>query len=156
MSIKSLCKTEVVTIKKKSSLKEASELMHKQHVGSLVVVEAFNGKRIPCGIITDRDIALTVGSASKPQELGVDQIMQSQPITAHMTDGLYETITKMRTYGVKRLPVVDDFGSLFGLISTDDILSLMGEEINNLAKVTETQVKVEQGIRIPTEKRVQL
>lgn len=156
MSIHSLCKTGVITIEKKASLREASNLMHKEHVGSLVVVEAFDSKRIPCGIITDRDLALTLGTSSNPQTVKVEQIMQSQPITANLNDGLSDVILKMRQYGIKRLPVIDEFGSLYGLISTDDILSLMGDEINNLAKISEVQIKVEQGIRIPTEKHIQL
>lgn len=156
MSIKSICKTDVVSIEKNSSLKEAAVLMQKKHVGSLIVTEGFNGKKIPCGIITDRDITLTVGSSQNPQDLHVEQIMQNQPITVKTSEGIFETIVRMREHGIKRLPVVTEDGSLYGVISADDILTLMSEEINNLAKITETQVKIEQGIRKPTARQIQL
>lgn len=156
MSILSVCKTEVVTIDRKATLKSVSELMQKKHVGSIIVTEGFNGKKIPAGIITDRDIALTLGTSPKPQDIIVDQIMQSQPVTVKTSEGIYETIVKMREYGIKRMPVVMADGSLFGIISADDLLTLMGEEINNLAKIPETQVSREQGIRKPAEKHVQI
>lgn len=156
MWLKSICKTNVVVAEKNSSLKLISELMLKHHVGSVVVVEGFNGKRIPCGIITDRDIALALGSAFKPQEIGVEQIMRSHPITIKSSEGLFEAAVKMREYGVKRLPVVTDDGALFGIICADDILTLMSQEINNLSQITETQIKIENGIRMPVEKHLQI
>jgi CBS domain-containing protein len=156
MSIKSVCNTEVVTIDKNSVLREVASLMQKYHVGSVIVTEGFNGKRVPAGIITDRDIALCVGSSPKPEGLPVESVMQSQPLTIKTSDGIYETIAKMKEHGIKRLPVVSENGSLFGIICADDLLGLMGEEINNLAKISETQVKKEQGIRMPTERQVNL
>lgn len=156
MSIKSVCKTEVATIDKSATLKAVSEMMQKHHVGSLIVTEGFNGKKIPTGIITDRDIALALGSTPKPQDIRVEQIMQSQPISVKANEGIFETIVKMRKHGIKRLPVVTEDGSLYGVISADDLLTLMGEEINNLAKIPETQVSHEQGIRKPAEKTVHI
>lgn len=156
MALKSLCKTDVVTIERDASLAAASRLMQRHHVGCIVVTEQFNGKRIPCGMITDRDVALSMGSSSKPQDIKVEQIMQGQPITAQVGDGIYEVITKMRDNGIRRLPVLSEDGSLFGLISADDLLSLMGEEIDSLVKITQTQVKMEKGIRTPSERHVQM
>lgn len=154
MSIKNMCKTQVVTIEKNFTLKDVSELMNKQHVGSIVVTENFNGKRIPCGIITDRDMALAMGSAAKPQDIRVEQIMQSQPITIQGSEGIFEALVKMREYGVRRLPVVETDGSLCGIISSEDILGLMSEELSNISKITDVQLDAEKGVRKPIEKQV--
>lgn len=156
MSIKSICKTKIVTVGKNSTLKDVSAVMQKHHVGSVIVTEGMDGKRIPAGIITDRDIALAVGASLKPQDIRVDQIMQTHPITINADDGIFETALRMREMGVKRLPVVNADGSLYGLISSDDLLSLMGEEINNIAKIQETQIKNEQGIKVPKESHIEL
>lgn len=57
----------------------------------------------------------------------------------------------MRSYlrcantGLKRLPVVNDDGSLYGIISTDDLFELMAGEISNLAKISGSQVVKERG-----------
>ena len=154
MPIKSICNTKVVTIQKSSTLQDVSSLMQKYHVGSVIVTESFNGKKIPAGIITDRDIALTLGSSQKPRELKVEQVMQGLPITVNENEGIYDAISKMRKYGVKRLPVIYADGSLCGVISSDDLLSLVSEEINNLTKIHEIQVKNEQGVKIPAVKHV--
>lgn len=53
MAIDSICKTDVVTVPKNSTLKDVSTLMQKYHVGSVIVVESFDGKKFPAGIITD-------------------------------------------------------------------------------------------------------
>ena len=151
MSIKSICNTTVVTIQKNSTLHDVSNLMQKKHVGSIVVIELFEGKKIPAGIITDRDIALALGSSPKASEMKVEQIMQSAPITVNENEGIYETVVRMRKYGVKRLPVTKEDGSLLGIVSADDILSLMGDEISNLAKINENQFRNEQGVKLPTE-----
>lgn len=156
MSIKSICKTNVTTVERGATLSAVSQLMQQRHVGSIVVTEKFNGKSAPCGIITDRDVALVLGSSPKPHELKVENIMQSQPITSKVNDGIFEVIVKMREYSIKRLPVVNEDGSLFGIVSADDLLNLMGEEINNLAKITESQVRIEKGIRMPVEKYFQI
>lgn len=154
MNIRSLCKTNIVTITKNSTLKDVAILMAKSHVGCVVVTETFNGKRIPAGIITDRDIALTVGFTPMPQELAVDQIMQPHPVTIQYDESLMEAILRMREMGVKRLPVVDLEGSLYGIISSDDLLSFMGEEIQNISKITQIQIENEQGVSHPKETHI--
>lgn len=151
MSIKNLCNKKVITIKKDATLNNVSELMLKNHIGSIVVVETINGKQIPAGIVTDRDIALTVGAISKPGEIRVDQIMQSNPIVIKESDSMYETIGKMNRHGVKRLPVISDHGALCGIISADDILTLMGDDISKLTKIRESQLRNEKGIKKSSE-----
>ena len=60
----------------------------------------------------------------------------------------------MSENGINRLPVVMDDGSLFGIITADDLLILMGKEINNLAQIPETQMNHERGLRKPAEKHI--
>lgn len=151
MTIKKLCTQGVITIRKEATLKAVSELMLKNHIGSIVVVETINGKQIPAGIVTDRDIALTIGTMEKPGEIRIEQIMQSHPIVIKESDGLYETIVKMHKHGVKRLPVINGDGALCGIITADDILALMGEEISQLTKIRESQIKNEKGIKKSSE-----
>ena len=44
--------------------------------------------------------------------------------------------------------------SLLSVITADDLLVLMGKEINNFAPIPETQVKHERRLRNPAEKQV--
>lgn len=152
MSIEAICQTNVVTIFKGSTLKEVANLMQREHVGSVVIVAPNeDGIREPIGIITDRDIALTLTSNDRPGELKVENIMQSKPLCARIDEGLFEIIQKMRDYGVKRLPIVNAHGALYGIICADDLLALMGMEINSISQVTDRQITREDGHSLPVE-----
>ncbi|WP_235187646.1 CBS domain-containing protein [Methylobacter tundripaludum] len=56
MSIGEFCNREVVFATREMSLPEAAQLMREYHVGDLVVVDEIDGKRMPVGIVTDRDM----------------------------------------------------------------------------------------------------
>lgn len=146
MAIGSICKTNVVTIKKGVTLAEVSRLMQEKHVGSVVVTENYSGREFAAGIITDRDIAVAVGAFQAARDLKVEEVMRPNPITVSKTKGIFETTEIMQRNGIKRLPVVNDDGSLYGVISADDLLDLLSIEMGNLAKLSDVQTKMEKGI----------
>jgi Mg/Co/Ni transporter MgtE len=49
--------------------------------------------------------------------------------------GVFETVQQMRMAGVRRMPVVDRTGGLVGIISVDDLIQLLSDEMNELAKL---------------------
>jgi predicted transcriptional regulator len=49
--------------------------------------------------------------------------------------GILETIRKMRAAGVRRIPVVTRQKALVGIVSIDDLFSLLAEEMSALSKV---------------------
>lgn len=136
MPIGELCNREVVFATRTTSIVEAAQLMRRYHVGDLVVVEEINNKRMPVGIVTDRDIVIEVIARSHPlQDCTVDKIMSSQLVSVPETEGVIETIKLMRNHAVRRIPVVNNDGILVGIISADDVLDLLAEELSELAKV---------------------
>ena len=46
-----------------------------------------------------------------------------------------ETLEIMRFKGVRRLPTVDGEGQLVGIVTVDDLLEILAEELNELAKI---------------------
>lgn len=48
---------------------------------------------------------------------------------------MIETIRIMRVNGIRRIPVLNEEGGLAGIISVDDMLDLLAEELTELAKV---------------------
>ena len=60
MPIGQVCIREVLVAERDTSVQEAARLMRQHHVGDLVVVDARNGHRVPVGIVTDRDIVISV------------------------------------------------------------------------------------------------
>ena len=136
MAIGEICNREVVFARQNESVRSAALLMREQHVGSLVVVDESGGKRIPAGILTDRDIAVgVVALGLDPEATPVGAVMSPEVVVEREDAGVAETVALMRQKGLRRLPVVDRAGSLVGLVSADDLLELLAEELTALASM---------------------
>ena len=136
MPIGEICNREVVIAEKSLPVVAAAQLMRTHHVGDLVVVEEREGRRHPVGIVTDRDIVVEVVAAGvNPEALKVGDIMGASVATVRESEGLFETLRYMRDKGVRRMPVVDAAGALVGILTLDDLLSLLAEEMMELAKL---------------------
>lgn len=136
MPVGELCNREVVFATRKTSIPEAVQLMRRYHVGDLVVVDEVEGKRVPVGIVTDRDIVIEIiGESLSVDDFTVGDIMGPQLFSVPESEGVIETIRLMRAHGIRRLPVVDDQGGLAGIITADDMLDLLAEELTELARI---------------------
>jgi len=136
MPIGEFCNREVVFATRSMSIPDAAQLMRQYHVGDLVVVDETNGKRVPVGVVTDRDIAIEIIAKSLDfNQFSVADIMSPQLVSVQESEGVFETIRLMRAKGIRRIPVVNRDGELEGIVSADDILDLLAEEMSQLAKV---------------------
>ncbi|MBI3570089.1 MAG: CBS domain-containing protein [Gammaproteobacteria bacterium] len=145
MLVGKICNREVVFVKQETSIAEAARLMREHHVGGLVVVKEKSGKRIPVGIVTDRDIVIEViAEGVEMGDITVGDIMSDQLVTARETDDLLETIKMMRAKGIRRLPVIDDDNELAGILTVDDLIDLFSEQIADLARLIAFEQKREQ------------
>ncbi len=133
MNIGELCNRETFIVLKDENIVEAAKLMRHYHVGDLIVVTKSEESNIPVGIITDRDIVMeVVANSADPKTVKVSEIMNQELVTAREDEGIHESIERMRMYGIRRLPIVDKEGCLAGILSVDDILEFLGEEIDAL------------------------
>jgi predicted transcriptional regulator len=136
MAVGEICNREVVVTGKSASVVEAAQLMRTHHVGDLIVVEERNGANHPVGIVTDRDIVVeVVAPGVNPEALKVGDIMGPEMATVRESEGLFEALRYMRDKGVRRMPVVGSGGELVGILTMDDVLSLLAEEMTELAKL---------------------
>lgn len=144
LNVGEICNREVVFAQETMSLKEAAQLMRDKHVGSLVVVrEAAHGK-IVVGMLTDRDITVMgVARDFDPQSLSVADIMSSDPVTARPDDSVNEVLGEMRSRGIRRMPVTTDDGALIGIVTLDDLLDVMAEEMRAFVQAIESAQKRE-------------
>ena len=135
MRISDICTRHVFHVAPTVSVREVAEKMRKCHVGALVVMDQPNGKRVPVGIVTDRDIVISVVALGvDPQSLAVGDIMSREPATCAETDDLLRAIEIMRNRGVRRLPVLDGKGNLAGMVTADDISGGITRELNDLSR----------------------
>lgn len=136
-----VCLREVVIAQRETPILEAAELMRGQHVGCLVVVEENGQHRQVCGILTDRDLILGVlaqGLDARP--LCTEDIMTDDPVMLREDDSLIDVMRAMRRNGVRRLPVVTSERALVGLITLDDVLKILSEELGLLIGAIQGQI----------------
>jgi len=136
-TIASICNRSVAFTTRETTVVAAAKLMRHGHIGSLVVVEQTNGgRRIPVGIVTDRDIVVEViATGLDPAVITVGDIMEPELVVGRESDSVRETLEIMRFKGVRRLPTVDPEGQLVGIVTVDDLLEILAEELNELAMI---------------------
>jgi CBS domain-containing protein len=148
MEVRKLCTVDTICCDRHESVQGAALLMRKHHVGDIVVVDEPDGERTPVGILTDRDIVVSVIALGlDPVSLEVGDIMSDDLLVAGEHDDPYTTIEHMRLRGIRRVPVVTDTGSLAGIVSADDLLVFLAEEMEELSRISPYQQQHERRAR---------
>ena len=148
MHIGQICTTETIYCERDETVQGAALLMRKNHVGDLVVIDQPDGERVPIGIVTDRDIVVSVIALGlDPASLLVSDIMSDDLLTCREADDVYETIERMRLRAIRRVPVVNALGGLMGIVSVDDLLEFLAEEMGELARIAPHQQSQEKRAR---------
>lgn len=130
MTISSIMTKKVVALRPQDKVAKAAKLMREEGVGCVLVLDE---NRKPIGILTDRDIVISVvATGLNPKTTRLDQIMTSRVVTAWEGEILLEVAKKMAEAYVRRLPIVDEKGRVKGLVSVDDILVLLIAELSHV------------------------
>jgi CBS domain-containing protein len=150
MNVSSICSRKAVTVRRSDELVKAAQLMREQHIGYLVVVEpdAGNGLLHPVGVLTDRDIVITVvARETDPRTLRVADVMTQPPVTVNTDDSMDQALHEMRRFGVRRLPVIDKHREVVGILSLDDVLSALASQMQNVAGSIRNEQLIEGTLR---------
>lgn len=128
--LKTIAIKPVVTASTRMTVAEAARAMRAKNVGALVVVNA--GR--PLGMLTDRDIVMDVVARGKdPDTVRVGDVMHRRPAVISADAGLMDAAQMFAKTGVRRLPVVTKGGQIIGIISLDDLMVLLGNEMGHVA-----------------------
>ncbi|TFW06303.1 CBS domain-containing protein [Oxalobacteraceae bacterium OM1] len=145
MPISECCNLDVVRCDADTPVQDVAALMRRHHVGAVVVVEEQPRGCMPVGIVTDRDIvieSLALGADATVFTAG--DMMTSPVATVNEREGIVETLQHMREHKVRRMPVVRADGTLYGLVSADDIVSMLSMELSLLTGTIVEQPHTEQ------------
>ena len=140
MNVGELCNREVIFAYRDTRLVEAARLMREHHVGSLVVVVDRLSERVPVGILTDRDIVVAVVAKElDPRSLTAGEVMSRELFSVREEDGIADALRLMRERGIRRLPVLTHSGALAGIVTIDDLLELVGEELGAFVRTVKSE-----------------
>jgi CBS domain-containing protein len=107
-----------------TTLLEAAVAMERSDIGSLAVVE---GREL-VGLITERDIRRTVAQGIDP-DTTVSSIMSGEPDTFDPDLDVWDAAAWIAESGYRHLPVMDDDGSLLGVVSIRDLLKALVDTV---------------------------
>ena len=148
MLVKDICTLDIASCGRADSILEAARRMRACHTGDLVVVDDPNSERAPVGILTDRDIVIEVLACGlDPATTPVSQVMSTKLVIAGASEDVTEAVERMRLHGVRRLPVVDHGGTLVGILTLDDMLTLHADRAQTLAAIVSKEQNHERRVR---------
>lgn len=135
MKIAKVCTKEAITVSPSAPLSEAAQMMCGRNVGTVVVTASPADRPVVVGIITDRDIIRAqLHRTSDLSRLSVAEVMTPDPLVLNEQESIEEAINQLLARGVRRAPVIDASGKLVGLVSTDDLLAEVSDELVNLVQ----------------------
>jgi len=152
ITVADLMTKDVVTVKKETSLVEAARRLTGLRISGMPVVD---DKDLVIGVVGELDIISAVGGQKSSgvknifrRMLGepvpshregntVGDVMSTPPITIRPHEDIREAAHILEGHRIKRIPVVDEFGRLIGVISRADIVRGM----SRASKATETSRK---------------
>ena len=151
MNVGDICNREVVVALAHETVAAAIDLMRTYHIGDLVVVDQRGHNNRPIGIVTDRDILISVVAEKlQPEDIEIGDLMCTDLLTANVSETPFQCLQLMRENCVRRLPVVDDDEVLQGIVTLDDMLGFLAEQLADLAVLAQKQAVQEARRIIPT------
>ncbi len=116
----------VTTARREMTLQEVARAMREGDMGALPVID---GENRLVGILTDRDIVVrAVADALNAETATVADVMTTEMHTARPDDFVFQAIRLMGDKQVRRVPVVDENGTLEGILAMADIALEMEDE----------------------------
>jgi CBS domain-containing protein len=124
MNISELMSKNPRTVTPDTPVSEAAQLMKEEDIGMVPVIERVGGAETRgrlVGVITDRDIAIRTVAEGRASDSPVRDVMSSGVRTATPNDSVESVMELMGREQVRRIPIVDERGSLVGVISQADL-----------------------------------
>ena len=124
MNISELMSKDPCTVTPDTPVSEAARLMKEEDVGMVPVIERVGGAETRgrlVGVITDRDIAIRTVAEGRASDSPVRDVMSSGVRTATPSDSVESVMELMGREQVRRVPIIDERGSLVGVVSQADL-----------------------------------
>lgn len=109
--------SDVQSARPDAPVSEIAQMMKREDVGSIPIVE--NSKLV--GIVTDRDLCLSIIGEKKPHDTAVRDVMTGRPETATPDTTVHKAAQIMQQHQIRRLPVCDENGKLVGIVALADL-----------------------------------
>ena len=122
MKVQDVMTRDPASVTPGTTIREAAQLMQREDTGIIPVVEEKGNRRL-VGVVTDRDIAIRVVAEGRDGGTRVSDVMSASRLkTCTPNDDVNDAMEAMGTEQVRRIPIVDDRGTLVGILAQADIV----------------------------------
>ena len=144
MKVKEVMTSPIQTCAPGTNLAAVATMMWDSDCGALPVVD-HDGKVV--GVITDRDICIAVATKGRPAaEITVWETTTGKAYSIRPDQDVKEALHLMEKEKVRRLPVVDEDGTVLGMLSMNDLI-LVADERRGRAAPALTSAEVVQALK---------
>ena len=118
MRVEALVKRKPVTIGSDATIRRAAEMFAKEKIGLLVVAPSVSPAAAQA-VVSERDIVRAVAKGA-PLTDPLDVVSTKKVVSVKRSDPPSKAVRLMMDHGIRHLVVVNDDGTLFGVISIRD------------------------------------
>lgn len=117
-------KQELIFLSASAPVRDAVRVMVERNVAAVLVVD---GGRLR-GILTERDVTRRIVAANRdPDATTLAEVMTADPDTLPPNAFAEEALRLMEDNHIRHLPVVDDEGAVWGIVSIRDLFAVVHE-----------------------------
>jgi len=121
MKIQDVMTRDPRSVTPETSARVAACIMKDEDVGIIPVVEGDSCRLV--GVVTDRDLALRIVAEGRDGETRVRDVMSAGKLaTCTPDEDLDNAMETMASEQVRRIPIVDERGSLVGIVAQADVV----------------------------------
>lgn len=137
MTVEEVIQTDVVVAQPNTPISTVAASMAENDVGSVVVVE--EDGETPIDILTDRKLALALETTPDIAERNAEAVITDGLVTGTTDMTVFEALEQLNQENIRRLPIVNEEGTLQGIVTLDDLLILLGTSISDAAEIIAAQ-----------------
>ena len=144
-----LCQRDILSVSAEASVRKAAEMMRTHHVGALALTDPEDPTRV-VGLVTDRDLVIHgLAKDHSTQETHIGAFSSVHLVRVPGTATVHEAVQAMNQHGVRRIFVTEPNGRLMGLLSLDDVLAQLAQELSGLAQALRIGIDLESSLTSP-------
>jgi CBS domain-containing protein len=125
MSLGELTSCSVVSVSPTTPVPTLAERMLAENVQCVVVTD----RSRPVGVVTDRELALSLTDAFDVTALDAADLMDEDVAAVHPDDGVLDALRAMRRTASRQVVVVDDARRLTGVLTLDHVVASVSREL---------------------------
>lgn len=136
-------KLTLVSVSATDTIEHALRLMKRNDLSDLLVMETTTEPQRLLGIISDREIAMSLLDNPMVRTRLVTELMTESKITASEGDDFFQMVRRMEEFGLSRLPITNTEGRVVSIVTTKDLLQLLVRSLIDVQNDPKSKAEVE-------------